>query len=76
MPRTLDPLHYEMVAEVVVEAAVETHRTSVAVAETWNVPVETARRWVKESRRRGLLGSPEPRCSGRCSRCCGANAGG
>jgi hypothetical protein len=64
MPRRYPETHYQAVVEVF-EEAIE-HRfpvnargglmPAIAVAETWGVPTSTAHRWLKEARRRGLLG--------------------
>jgi transposase len=68
---------YAAVAEVYVEALDDGGLApNKDVAETWQVPLSTATRWVREARRRGLLAPTEPgvrgqrRCSGRCTLCC------
>lgn len=68
--------HYMAVAEVFEEAIEGRWPISkrgqlmpgIAVAETWDVPLTTAHRWLKEARTRGLLrpfGSYLP-CNHRC----------
>jgi len=61
--------HYAAVADVYREAVSE-NVGAVAryVASTWNVPLTTANRWLKEARRRGLL-APANRV-GPPARCC------
>ncbi len=47
---------YYLVATAYLSAAEESRKPAVLLAEESGVPVESVRRWIKESRRRGLLG--------------------
>jgi hypothetical protein len=48
---------YARVAEIYGDLAKETDAPATVMAEANDVPVSTVHRWVKEARRRGLLGA-------------------
>jgi transposase-like protein len=54
--------HYAQVAEVVNEALDVGDTTGTAVASTWDVPLTTAYRWIKEAKKRGITISQVQHC--------------